>query len=179
MTVDGAVIPAVAFKQVLQPTSAKVLGTWSDGTPAATMHAYGMGKAYAIGTAAGHACYKTALRAVPFARGGRKSIYTPIITDPAAAALARRPLAGIHSEVTTGDASVEALLLENTGGTLVTLVNWSDQSRTDLKVSVRLAAAPKSARSVSGQREIAVTHADGIATFVIDLAEADSIVLAR
>ncbi|MBA3684399.1 MAG: beta-galactosidase trimerization domain-containing protein [Planctomycetes bacterium] len=179
MTVDGALIPAVAFKQVLKPTSATVLGTWSDGAPAATMHAYGAGKAYAIGTAAGHACYKTALRVVPFARGGRKSIYTPIITDPAAVSLVRLPLAGLVPEVTTGDASIEALLLENTGGTLLTLVNWSDQPRKDLKVSVRLAAAPKSARSVSGQREIAVTYADGIASFSIDLTEADYIVLAK
>ena len=59
------------------------------------------------------------------------------------------------------------------------MVNWTNAPANNLKVSVRLPAAPKSARSVAGQKEIKTTYADGTATFTIDVPEADYILLTK
>ena len=45
-------------------------------------------------------------------------------------------------------------------------------------MSVRLAKAPTSARSVTGQKAVAVTYREGVARFTIDLAEGDFVLLA-
>ena len=39
--------------------------------------------------------------------------------------------------------------------------------------------APKSARSVAGQKEIKTTYADGVATFTLDVPEADYVLLMK
>src|SRR6185437_9240936 len=54
---DGKVA-AVGMKQVLVPGKATVLGTWSDGSAAVTIHKHGKGQAFAVGTLAGAAYIK-------------------------------------------------------------------------------------------------------------------------
>jgi hypothetical protein len=181
ITLDGAKIPVVGMKQVLVPDTAKVLGTWSDGSAAVTVQRHGKGQAFAVGTLAGNTYMKTALRPIPFARGGRKTIYNPVGFDAAAAKLvrlavdARRP----QQAAVCGDPGVEAVVLDHKDGALVTLVNWTNAPLKDVSIQVRLAAAPKEVRSVSGQKTISSSFADGMLTFRIDLAEADFILLPR
>ena len=74
---------------------------------------------------------------------------------------------------------VEAVVTDHKDGTVVTLVNWTNAPLKGLPVSVRLSAAPGSARSVSGQKEVPVKYADGVVTFNVDLEEADYILLPR
>ncbi len=163
------------------PDTAKVLGTWSDGSAAVTVHRHGNGRAFAVGTLAGNTYMKTALKPIPFARGGRKTIYNPVQFDSAATKLVRLAVDARQPEqaAVCGDPGVEAVVLDHKDGTLVTLVNWTNAPRKDLSIRVRLTAAPKQVRSVSGQKTIPSTFADGVLTFRVDLTEADFIMLPK
>ncbi len=52
ITLGDVKIEAVSLKQSLVPDGAKVVGTWSDGTPAVTVREDGRGRAFAVGTPA-------------------------------------------------------------------------------------------------------------------------------
>ena len=181
LTLDGKTIPAVGMRQVLVPDEAKVLATWKDGSAAATVHDYGKGKAFAVGTLAGCVYMKSALRPIPFARGGRHVVYNPVDFDPTATKLV---LLGVDTckpeqAVVCGQAGVEAVVIDHKDGALVTLVNWTNGPLKALTVKVRLAAAPKEVRTVSGQKAIPSKYADGAVTFTLDLEEADFVLLTR
>ena len=74
---------------------------------------------------------------------------------------------------------VESIVLDHKDGTLLTLINWTNAPVKGLEVYVRMKDAPKTVRTVSGQRNLAFTHKDGIVTFRLDLAEADYVVLRK
>ena len=57
-------------------------------------------------------------------------------------------------------------VLDHKDGTLVTLVNWTNAPVKDLKVEVRMDGAVKTVRTVSGQRELAFTAANGVVTMI-------------
>lgn len=176
-------IGAVAIRQDLEPAGAQVLGTWPDGKAAVTVRELGKGKAFAVGTAAGHAYYRTGLRQIPFARGGRKTVYNPTDFDAAATDLA---LLGLKAkdpvrDVNCSNRFVEALTCDHPQrGTLVTLVNWDNAAAKGLTVAVRLPFKPKSIRSVEQQKELAGwTYDSGMLTFTTDLNWADYLLIAR
>jgi len=181
ITMDGQKIPAIGMKQVLSPDTAKVLGTWEDGSAAVTVNTYGKGQAFAVGTLAGNSYMKTGLRLTPWARGGKKMVYNPVDFAPAATKLVRlgvdaKPIA---EEVTCSNPFVEAIVIDKGEGTLVTLTNWTNAPVKNVTVNVKMPAAPKSARLVSAQKEVPVTYANGMASFTVDVAEADYVLLAR
>ena len=174
-------IPAVGLKQKLEPAAAKVLGTWSDGSAAVTVNALGKGQAFAVGTLAGASRMKTALRVQPWARGGRHTVYHPTDFLPAADRLARlavevKPPA---SPVVCSVPGVEGAVIDGPTGSVVTLVNWTNGPAKAVQVAVRLPAAPKGARSVVRQQNLTPQFADGVATFSLDLAEADYVLLPK
>jgi hypothetical protein len=183
ITLDGAQIPAIGMKQVLQPAAGtKVLGTWANGQPAVTVRELGKGKAFAVGTLAGTSFMKTGVRQVPFARGGKKMVYNPTGYDPAATKLAllgaeAKPL---NREVVCSNQYVEALVLDSDRGTLLTLVNWDNEPLPGLTVSIKMPAAPKSIRSVQGQKELpGAKYENGTLTFTTDLEWADYYILGK
>jgi len=181
ITLDGKKIPAIGMKQQLVPAGAKVLATWSDGSAAATVHEYGKGRAFAVGTLAGNTYMRSAVKAQPWPRGGRKSVYNPVDFDPAATKLVRLGIDAkpVAQDAICSDDHVEAIVMDHPNGTLLTLVNWTNGPAKDLKVSVRLPAAPKSVRSVAGQKEIKSTYADGVVTFTLDVPDADYVMLMK
>ena len=181
LSFDGHTIPAVGMRQSLEPGRAEVLGSWTDGTAAVTVHKYGKGQAFAVGTLAGNTYMKTGVRIQPWPRGGRKSVYNPTGFDPIATELVRLGVDAkeVPREVLCSNPSVEALVMDNPEGTLVTLTNWTNGPVKDLKVTVKVWPKPKSVRSVTLQKEVPSEHARGTLTFEIDLAEADFILLAR
>ncbi|MGE3804680.1 MAG: beta-galactosidase trimerization domain-containing protein, partial [Gemmataceae bacterium] len=179
ITVDGQKVPAIAMRQELTPSTAKVLGTWADGTAAVTMRELGKGRAFAVGTLPGNIYMKSGLKPVPFARGGRTNLYNPSGFDTAATKLVRLGLdaSKVEPAVTTSQPLVEAVLIDHPKGTLLTLVNWTDQPIKGLEVSVKLPAAPKSVRSVALQKELGAKYAEGKLSFKLDLEEADFILV--
>ena len=181
ITLNGQKVPAVGMRQRLAPASAKVLGTWSDGSAAVTVHEYGKGKAFAVGTLAGNSWMKTALKPIPWARGGRKTVYNPTEFDPAATHLVRLGAEArkVEQPVTCSVAGVEGIVIDHPQGTLLTLVNWTNAPIQGLKVAVRLPATPKSVRSVTGQKPVPVSYASGVASLTLDLAEGDFLLLSQ
>jgi hypothetical protein len=181
LTLAGRKVLAFGMKQVLAPASAKVLGTWSDGTAAVTVHRHGKGQAFAVGTLAGAAYLRSGLRRIPYARGGRGTLYNPTGFDPGAAALVRLAVDARKPDqaVVCGDPGVEAVAIDHPDGTLLTLVNWTNEPIRDLSVKVRLPVRPATARSVAGQKALPIRFADGTAELTVDLTEADYVLLMR
>lgn len=181
ITLGSEKVPAVGLRQRFTPDAAQVLGTWDDGSAAVTVHDHGKGKAFAVGTLAGNAWMKTALQPIPWARGGRKMVYNPVNFDQAATKLVRLAVDSkpVERPVTCSVAGVEGIVIDHPQGTLVTLVNWTNGPAKGLKVSVRLPAAPKAARSVTGQKAVPVTYDGGSAMFTLDLAEGDFVLLPK
>jgi hypothetical protein len=181
LTFDGQKIPAIGIKQQLTADKAKVLGTWSDGSAAVTVHELGKGKAFAVGTCAGTARMKTALKVQPWARGGRHTLYNPVDFSPAATKLTHLGVDAkkIGQAAACSNSAVEAVVLDNKIGTLVTLVNWTNAPLKNLKVQVRLDQAPAQVRSVRWQKALTSSFDKGILTFSVDLEDADYILLPR
>jgi hypothetical protein len=181
ITLDGAKVPAVGMKHVLTPGAAKVLGTWSDGSAAVTVHKLGKGRAFAAGTLAGASYIKTGLRKLPYARGGRHTVYNPTGFAAGAAKLVRLAVESAKpvQAVVCADPGAEGVVIDHKDGTLLTLVNWTNAPLEKLEVRVRLKAVPASVRSVSGQKALPYTFKDGVATFRVRLDEADYILMAK
>lgn len=179
ITMDGKEIPAIGMRQQLLPDTAKVLGTWADGSAAVTVHEYGKGKAFAVGTLAGNSYMKSGLRVQPWPRGGKKQVYNPTDFSPAATKLVQLGVAAkeIGRAAECSNPFVEAAVIDHPQGTLVTLVNWSNEPVEGLEVAVRLPAAPKSARTVTGQKALEVKYEQGVAKFKVNLKDADYILL--
>lgn len=181
LTLGGGKIAAIGMRQQLVPDQAKVLGTWTDGSAAVTVREHGKGKAFAVGTLAGNSYMKTGVKLQPWPRGGRKQVYNPVSTDPAALQLVRlgvdaRP---VEQAAIASNPQVEAVVMDHPKGTLVTVLNWSSAPINGLKLQVRIPAAPSSARSVRQQKPVPVEFAGGVATLSLDLNESDYLLLMK
>ncbi|MFP6901274.1 MAG: hypothetical protein VCA36_10045, partial [Opitutales bacterium] len=181
---DDLPLEAIAFQQKLRPSApeTRVLARWSDGSGAVTERSLGRGKVFAVGTAIGASFWKTALKPLPWARGGRVNLYNPVDFDPSAwrilnlgvdAALLRR-------QVECSRTGVESWLLDNKVGTLLTLVNWTNEKRLDsLEVRVRLPAKPAKVFSVTNQRPLPFEYADKTLRLTTTLEAADFIMVMK
>jgi len=181
-TIDmsGFQIPAIGMRQRLTLDGAAVIGKWQDGSAAVTMHALGRGKAFAVGTLAGNTYMKSALRRRPFARGGARTAYNPTDFGAAETLLVQLGILGLKRDVSCNNPQVEANVYDGPSGTLVTLVNWTNDARiSNLSLTLNLPFEPASARSVEQQANVDVKYADGVATITTDLTEADYILLPK
>ncbi|MHC4505090.1 MAG: type 1 glutamine amidotransferase family protein, partial [Planctomycetota bacterium] len=177
LRLDGAAIGAVAFRQKLAARTAEVLGRWPDGSAAVTVRELGKGKAYAVGTAPGLSYLRTGLRRTPWARGGEAHVYNPVGFDAAAARLVRLGIdsAEFDRQVVCSNPNVEALALDNAHGTLVTLVNWTNDPEVELTVRLRLPgkADGRTVRSIqAGKRPAGAAEGDTL-SFTTTVAAAD------
>ena len=181
ISLKGDPIPAIGMRQKLTPSTAKVLGTWKDGSAAVTVHELGKGKAFAIGTCAGISWMKTAIKAIPYARGGTKNLYNPVDFSESATDLVRLGVDSkrIVKQVECSVPGVEAIVMDSPKGTLLTLVNWTNAPIKKLEVAVRLNYSPKTVRSVHNQANAKFAVANGVCSFRVDLADADYILLPR
>ncbi len=177
---DGTSIPVFAMKQVLTPADAKVIGTWADGSAAVTVREHGKGKAIAVGALPGHSYLHSAAKVTPWARGGRRMVYSLMTSDADKNKLINLGVGAkpeLKREVVSSATGVEGLVIDHAKGTLVTLINWNNDAVKGAKVTVRVPFKPSSARLVSAQKAVPVTYENGEATFTVDLAEADYVVL--
>jgi len=173
-------LAAMAFQQKLRPAAPEVrtLVRWRDGTAAVTERPLGKGKIFAVGTAIGASFWKTALRPLPWARGGWVNLYNPVGFDPAARRILNlgADAALLRRQVHCSTEGVESWLLENPKGTLLTLINWTnDDPLENLQVTLQLPAAPKKVFSVTNQKPLPFEHANGTLRFTTTLGPADFI----
>lgn len=178
---DDQKIPAVGMKQVLVPSSAKVLATWSDGSAAVTVNELGKGKAYAVGTLAGCAYMKSGLPVTPWGRGGNRSAVCPTEFNPAATKLIRLAVDAkpIDNEITCSNPYVEGSVIDNVSGTLVTLVNWTLATATNVSVSVKMPFEPKSVQAITTQKPVKFSFENGRVNFVTDITDGDFFVMTK
>lgn len=181
---DDLALRGIAFQQKLRPAAPGVrsLVRWRDGSAAVTERVLGSGRIFAVGTAIGASFWKTALRPVPWARGGRVNLYNPVDFDPAVWRILNlgTDAAFLRREIRCSATGVESWLLDNKAGTLVTLINWTNTPRLEqLKVTLRLSAAPARVFSVTSQRSLPFEFADGTLSFTTTLDEADFIMVNR
>ena len=132
--------------------------------------------------AAAAATATVALRPLPWARGGRVNLYNPIDFDPSAWKIMNlaTDAALLDREIVCSARGVEALLLDNPKGTLVTLINWTNEAELDdLQVTVKLPAAPREVFSVTSGKQLEFEFADGKLSFTTQLAEGDFVKVLR
>lgn len=181
LTVDGKPVSAVGMKQILIPDTAKVIGTWSTGQAGATVRELGKGKVFAVGTLAGNTWMKTGTKPIPYARGGRHCVYNPSGFDAATTSLVRLGLEARKPEqvaISSVD-GIEVAVMDSPTGVILTLTNWNDKPSKGVKLKVRIPFSPKNVRSVQGQKNIESKYADGSLNFVIDVADADYVLIAK
>ncbi len=181
IAVDQLKLPAVALKQQLTPTTAKPLGAWADGSVAITVRQHGKGKAFAVGALPGTSYMRTALKPIPFARGGRHTVYNPVDFSPAGIHIVRLGVTArpIQRAVACANPYVEAAVIDHKDGTLLTLINWTNAPLKNLGVGVHLTQAPRQVRTVQGQRALKTTYNNGLLQFTIDLDAADYVLLLK
>lgn len=181
IAVDRLKLPAIAMKQQLTPTTAKPLGAWADGSVAITVREHGKGTAFAIGALPGTSSMATALKPIPFARGGRHTVYNPVDFSAAGIQIVRLGVAArpVQRAVACSNPYVEAAVIDHKDGTLLTLINWTNAPLKNLGVGVHMPQAPRQVRTVQAQRELKATFANGVAQFTLDLDEADHVLLLK
>jgi hypothetical protein len=181
ITVDGMPLPAIGMKQQLTPGLAKPIGSWADGTVAVTVRAHGKGKAYAVGGLPGTSYFKSAVKAAPWARGGRHTVHNPVDFAAAGTQLVRLGLEAraIPLAAACSNPLVETAVIDHKDGTLVTLINWTNAPLKKLVVSIRVPQQPRQVRAVQGQRELPTGYVNGVATFTLDLDKADYVMLMK
>ena len=117
---------------------------------------------------------------IPFARGGYKNLYAPLDFDAGAMKLALLGVASkpeLKKELDCSDAHVEAEVIDNQGGTLVTLVNWANEPAEGVKVTLTLPFKPSSAKLISAGKAMPLTYENGAAVFTLDIAQAEFVLL--
>jgi len=178
---DSLTIDAIGMIQRITPASAQVLAKWSRGAAAVTVRKYGKGRAFAVGTLAGLTYLKTGLRVAPASRGGAAHIYNPAGFSTASWKLARLGLdaADIKRQASCDNPHVEALVRDNKAGTLLTLVNWTNEPKATVKVALRLAHEPKAVKSISRGETVKFDYRDGILYAELTIAEADFVTIRR
>jgi hypothetical protein len=160
ITFNGALgtakIPAYSLKSTANVKSAQVVGTWDDGSPAATINSSGQGRAIFIGAFPG----------LSYARGSNMSkdgLTTEYPADVRNLMLAPLRLAGVKPHVELSVPVVEAVVQDGDAGSVVTLVNYTMKPIDEITMKVRTAKPVKRVVSVSSGQEVKFTStADGI-----------------
>lgn len=114
-------LPALCYRDALEPRAATVLGTYNDGSPAFLCNTYGKGTVYYAGALVGLAYLTPALppntQVLPT---GFPAALRALITLPA-------QQARIVPPVVTNHPLVEAQYLTGPNGAIVTLINWTEK----------------------------------------------------
>jgi hypothetical protein len=181
---NGSTVPIVAMKQELTADDAKPTGRWQGSKAdvvSATQRKLGKGVVIAVGAPIATSYMRTAVKQAPWARGGRHTVYNPTEYDKTLHALIAAPCTEVAVEqpATCSNPLVESIVLDDKTGTLLTLVNWTNGPVKDVEVRVRMKDAPKTVRTISGQRDLEFSAKDGIVAFRIDVAEADYVLLLK
>lgn len=164
---------------------------WSDGSIAGISKTHGKGNIISVGTLPGASFLSSALKPVPWARGGYGMLYSPTKRDENdELPLLSFPLMEADEYTNLIDAvasdkkvfhsaAVEGVVRDHADGSLLTLVNWEDHPLKEQPILVKSAFMPKEVRSIQQQKVIPFAYKNGELTFKIDLADADFIVIKK
>jgi hypothetical protein len=148
-------LPVYCMKATAENKSAKIIGTWADGSTAATINASGKGRAIWIGAYPGFS----------YARGSNvgAGLTTEYPVDVRNIINAPVKLAGVKPDVELSTPLVEATLQESEKGAVVTLVNYTMKPIGEMTMTVRTNKPIKRAVAVQSGKELKYSSsADGV-----------------
>lgn len=173
-------IPVWGIKLQAAPTTAKVVGTYGDGRPAAFINDYGKGKAMLIGALVGEA-YINRHYPQNLVKNGVLSpdwkFELGAETTRLAAGFIER--AGISSPVSLSVPGVYTSVMETPEATLIFLNNATGHTLPKITVRVRGAGRIRSAQSTLNEKINYLTEKDGVVVFDIPLKDAEIVVLSH
>jgi hypothetical protein len=162
-TTGGAVeqVPVIAWKQPLSVTTATVLGTFSDGSPAVVTQQHGQGRVILFAFLPGQAYLRSALPVRPVDRGAHPDSFCHFLPTALDARLRARLVDDFlpANDPTLRHAHTDAELVETTcidtpaapdrpARLAVTLINWSPQAIPNVTVTLPAMQAPRRVRSL-------------------------------
>lgn len=148
-------LPVYAMKANAEAKSARTIGTWADGSPAATINSSGNGRAIWIGAYPGFS----------YARGGSLDAgpKTDYPADFRTIILAPARLSEVKRDVQLDVPVLEATLQESTQGAVVTLVNYTMKPIPEVTMTARTSKPVKRAVAVQSGKELKYSStADGV-----------------
>ena len=147
----GKAMDVYGYRQSFVADGGTVIGTYRNGEAAVVEHAFGKGRAIALGALPGPAYMKPAIPLRPFGRGGdggELSQFFPTQFDQGIGGMIGS-LLETASPVVCSHPLVEAVLLaRKDGGFVIPLMNFSQTKRSALTVRLRLPGEIKSVKSV-------------------------------
>ena len=174
----------ISLKAGLKPTSADVLATFADGTPAVLKQSAGKGSVHTFAFLPGLSYFRPAIPRRPVDRGSTDDAMAHLIPtdfDPLARQLIGLTAEGIERPVECSEPLVASSVIESPHGLAVPLVNWSAGPVTGLKVVIRGPLPPGAAGNVqlaSGGKVTAATVGKSL-ELTLDLDVADALILRR
>lgn len=162
-------VPVIGYQEAFTPTTAAVVGTFSDGRPAALLNSFGKGRCLHFGFLPAVAYAKEAQPSATQVVVGYLDSQRQVLTAGARLARVVRP-------VECSVAQVEANLLSSPKGSVALLANWRMQPLPALKVTLR---PPKPVRSVESVRrgKLAFKSAGGAVQVTLPLEATDMLLL--
>lgn len=181
---DTKGVPVIVWKQTLDPSDAKVLGTFADGKPAVIEKTHGKGRAILFGFLPGQAYLKSGLPLLPPDRGSTDAAfahYLPTEMDVSLRKLYVDDLlpTSIVRPVVCSENLVESTVLDSgTKALAVPLLNFTGKRIDKLTVTIEGLASAKSVRSVE-QGVLKANFAGGKATITLPIDIADMLLIDR
>jgi hypothetical protein len=176
---DAGRIPVFGPRSRFKVTTARLEGTFSDGSPAVTVRDVGDGQARYCGFLPGLSYFGPAVPRRPVDRGTTPqamSHFIPTEFDPGAYHLVGAAATGIDRPVVCSEPLVAAGVIQSRAGTVIPVVNWSSGPVKGLTVSVNFQAPSGKAQLASG-RPLVVREENEHREYQFDLDVADAIIL--
>lgn len=133
----GRKMKVFGYRQSFVVSDGTVIGTFTNGEPAAVEKNYGRGKAIIIGGLFGPAYLKDAIPLMPYGRGGDKdelSLFFPTQYNQEVRFIVKDLLGGMRSNLICSHPLIEGVLLERENGYTITLTNFSMQKQKNVFV---------------------------------------------
>lgn len=176
-------VPVIVWKQSLQPSDGKVIGSFKDGSPAVIEKAHGKGKAVLFGFLPGQAYLKSGLPIRPADRGSTDGAFTHFLPTDMDKDLRARLVDDFLSKdfvrpVVCSQTLVESSCIDSPGKLGIPLINYTGKGIEKLTVTVY--DLPQAAKVRSVERgELKPTFANGAMTVELPLGVADVLLIDR
>ncbi len=172
----GLSLPVFCAVSRIKATSAKVLGTFKDKSPALTVKEFGQGTAIQMSFLPGLTYFRPAFPLRPMDRGATDDHMTHFLPTKFDHTLIGQGPAGQPPVFCPKDSSVEISIIQAKQGVVIPLINWNPQPIKGLTVTINL-KVPTTKVSLASGNPVRHERKDGGLIFTLDLDVADALIL--